>query len=164
MTCQPITMIQGQGKWPKNIRSLLTQDRKMDWSSLMSRTFSYNQQPGSDQIKTPHFPIGTLPAGANLPLLSGPIWALSIWILAIKLWPWKNMIFDSVLKTSEKVWRRKKNLFKNSCPEELTLLMPWDQSSLDHLSSAVMLVVQWCPTGVLPGFSVHRILQARILE
>ena len=66
MTCQPTATIQGQGKWPKNIRSLLTQDRKMDRSSLMSRTFSYNQQPWSDQIKTPYFPIGTLPAEANL--------------------------------------------------------------------------------------------------
>ena len=43
MTCQPIAMIQWQEKWPKNIKAILTQNRKMDWSSLLSRTFSDNQ-------------------------------------------------------------------------------------------------------------------------
>ena len=32
LTGQSIAMIQWQEKWPKNIRSLLTLDRKMDWS------------------------------------------------------------------------------------------------------------------------------------
>ena len=32
LTCQSIAMIQWQEKWPKNIRSLLTLDRKMDQS------------------------------------------------------------------------------------------------------------------------------------
>ena len=45
-------------KRPKSIRSLLTEDRKMDWSSLMLRTFSYNQQPGADQTRIPIPPEG----------------------------------------------------------------------------------------------------------
>ena len=65
-------MTQWQEKWPKNISSLLTQDRKMDPGSLISRVFSYNQQPGADQTKTP-----TSREGQSLPLLSEPIWALS---------------------------------------------------------------------------------------
>ena len=42
----------------------------------------------------------------------------------------------NILWTPEKAWRKKKKkyLFKNSCPEEVTPPVPWGQSSPDHLS------------------------------
>jgi len=43
----------------------------------MFRTSSCNLQAEANQTKTPHFPRGTIPAGTKLPLLSGPVGALS---------------------------------------------------------------------------------------
>ena len=72
-TGQSIAMIQWQEKWPKNIRSLLTYDRKMGWSSLMSRNSSCNQQLGADQTKTPTFPEGQSLLGPICPCYQGQV-------------------------------------------------------------------------------------------
>ena len=72
-TGQSVAMIQWQEKWPKNIRSLLTQDRKMYWSSLTSSTSSCNQQPGSDQTMTPTSPEEQSLLGPICPCYQGQV-------------------------------------------------------------------------------------------
>ena len=73
LTGQSIAMTQWQEKWPKNTRSLLTQDRKMYWSSLTSSTSSCNQQPGSDQTMTPTSPEEQSLLGPICPCYQGQV-------------------------------------------------------------------------------------------
>ena len=114
----------------------------MNWSSLMSRTSFCNQQPGADQIKTPYFLRGTIPAGTNLPLLSGLVWALSSLNLGYKTITGENIIFLNVVTIFFRPQRnleKKKYLFKNSCHKEIAPPLTLDQCSLDHVSkSSVM--------------------------
>ena len=48
-----------------------------NWSIYSCESNDKKKQPGVYQTKIPYFPRGTIPAGTNLPLLSGPIWILS---------------------------------------------------------------------------------------
>lgn len=91
MTGQPIAMIQWQRKFLKNIRSLLAQDGKMDWSSLIPRTFFfYNQQPGADKTNTSTSPGGQCIKGPAVHFYQGQFEHYLVYILAIKLGPQKN--------------------------------------------------------------------------
>ena len=99
----------------------------MNWSSLISRTSSCNQQPGADQTKNSTSPEGPVPAGTNLPLLSGPSGALSSLNFGYKTVVTKkkkNTIFDNLVTIFFRFQRKleEKNYpFKNSCPEAITL-------------------------------------------
>ena len=110
----------------------------MNLRSLISRTSSCNQQPGADQIKTPYFLRGTIPAGTNLPLLSRPSWAVSGLNFGYKTMVThrhthkKNpTIFDSMVTIFFRLQRKleeKNYLFEDSCPEETTLLYLWTRA------------------------------------
>ena len=110
----------------------------MNWSSLMFRTSSYNQQPGADKTKASISPEGQSLLGPIWPCYQGQFEYYLVQILTIKLWPQKNTTFYNVVtiffSLQRKLIEKKNYLFKNSCPEEITPPIPLDQSSLDHLS------------------------------